>query len=379
MTVDTDDIRVTEHQATKATFINFESPSNGMAFSDNLAGWDLSFSSNEFSSSLCPAEESHATQTKNTNSSEPVETSSRYPNGNDQRHSEAALPPQQQGNHLEAWVEQLAGLNISLFRSARHIASPDNAPLTVISPHINGLFEATSTLINIMDSLGQHHATDPTSTAASVESSPKRTTVPGLDDQHPTADHGLIFLILACQQQLLGVFEMVCLSVQRHLISMAGASTGPSPSQSGVPADGQSFTTTREPPLTATLDGGGAPSMAQFVMVMQLLSHLLNRLDRALGSLAEDADSLDEDGTIHDSNVGQHEASWGQFQEVNNSPQDLAVGLLSHRTRENAQRRGSQGILETARVLVDGMKHRHTSLQQEIEVLQKRIERSRIL
>jgi hypothetical protein len=71
--------------------------------------------------------------------------------------------------------------------------------------------------------------------------------------------------------------------------------------------------------------------------------------------------------------------SWGQFREVGSSPQDLPVGLLSHRTRENAQRRGSQGMLDVVRGLVDGMKPQHASLRQEIEGLQKRIERSRNL
>jgi len=49
----------------------------------------------------------------------------------------------------------VAGLTISLFRSAQHTACPDSAPLTVVSPHIDGIFKATSIMINIVQSLGQ--------------------------------------------------------------------------------------------------------------------------------------------------------------------------------------------------------------------------------
>lgn len=38
-------------------------------------------------------------------------------------------------------------------RSPRHIASPNSAPLTVISPYMKDLFEAASTLINTINNL----------------------------------------------------------------------------------------------------------------------------------------------------------------------------------------------------------------------------------
>ncbi|WYZ35342.1 hypothetical protein EsH8_I_001618 [Colletotrichum jinshuiense] len=159
-----------------------------MAFSESLAGWDLSFLSSEKSSSstLCHPEESIASEitSSSAGSSESVATGGsgrHHRNGNNHRYEGDANHSayRQTGNQLEVLSEQLTVLSARILRSTRLITCPGSPILTVTSPHVEGLFEATSTLITIVDNLGQCHAT---STPSRLEgSSPESSSHPQLE------------------------------------------------------------------------------------------------------------------------------------------------------------------------------------------------------
>jgi hypothetical protein len=356
-----DDTPETRYQSDTATFDSFQSASNCIDFLDDLSNWDLGcYSSHELPSFTLSTPDSQTTPSRTANNSRDMERASKNQEETHQRHSKATPARQQPGNQPKALVEQLAGLNISLFRSARHIASPDSPPLTVLSPHVEGLFEATILVIKIVGTL--------TPKPSSSKSSPIETFDSDVELQLPN-NNDLIFLVLACRQQLLGVFKTVCQSIQRNMGCLAGDVTGPLPGPDGRPSEAQSYTT-RDFSVSATLNGGGAPSMAQFTMVMQLLSYLLNRLNHAFDLVGDDLDSLDDGDILQASGQRRHRVRSEQSQEVEMSSEGLGACLLRYQWRSNAPRRGWHGITETA---VESIRYQHTSLQQEIEMLQKRI------
>ncbi|KAK1975929.1 hypothetical protein LZ30DRAFT_736043 [Colletotrichum cereale] len=334
---------------------------------------------------------------------------------------------QQAGSHLETYSEKLTVLSSRILRSARLVACPSSPTLTVTSPHVEGLFEATRTLITVVDGLGQYYAT-------SKAGPPKRGSIPeqssagsgmGPYEWDSTADRGVVFLVLVCQQRLLGVFEAMCLSIRERLHSAPAVGFVPDPSLSpslnhrAAPVGAQSpakevgtrtrtrtrtrkrtlRTTTAtiwQPSLVPALHDGDTPSLAQSAMVLQLLSHLLNRLDRAFDPLAEDAvagspskrsrsatlaDS-DEDASHHDpghvgpESVDERQQRLSKAGEV--VQEDFTTRPLTRRaSTPPPPARGSRGMLHVARGLLDGVKTQHTSLRRDIEGLQRYIEQSR--
>ncbi|KAG7147515.1 Fujikurins biosynthesis cluster transcription factor like protein [Verticillium longisporum] len=73
---------------------------------------------------------------------------------------------------------------------------------------------------------------------------------------------GLVLTTLACHQHLLAFFRAICDSIKWCVESVADEK--------------------RPPGGGSSLHSDGAPSTAQFTMVLQLLMHLINRLDRCL-------------------------------------------------------------------------------------------------
>jgi hypothetical protein len=114
---------------------------------------------------------------------------------------------------------------------------------------VNEVFEAANALVRIIDGIMLEN-----STSASSKYLPHDTNEP-----QPTTDYGLIFLALAAHQHVLALFRAICSSIQRSLGLMA------------LGRDQQQ----------QALHGDGASS-AQFVMILQLIMHLTNRLGRNL-------------------------------------------------------------------------------------------------
>lgn len=143
----------------------------------------------------------------------------------------------------DALPSQLTSLSQRATRAMRRLVRPGRAPLTVSSPEVNEALEDTNTLICIINNI----------------------TAPDRDDitlDPTTTDYGLAFSALACHQHLVAVFRAICDAIhrcqqskkehqQQHHRSRQHSDVGPS-------------------------------SVAQFVMVLQLLMHLINRMDRSL-------------------------------------------------------------------------------------------------
>ena len=143
----------------------------------------------------------------------------------------------------EALSSQLTSLSQRATRARRRLVRPARAPLTVSSPEVNEALEDTNTLIRIV----------------------KKITAPDRDNSSldPTAAyHGLTFSALACHQHLVALFRAICDAIFQCLQSKK---------------EQQQLDQKRRQHSDV-----GPSSVAQFVMVLQLLMHLINRMDRTL-------------------------------------------------------------------------------------------------
>lgn len=152
------------------------------------------------------------------------------------------------GCPTDSLFSQLASLSQRAMKATRRIIRSNRDPLTVSSPEVNEALELVNTLIRVAGSI----------TAADQ--------VGGAHDA-TTTSHGLAFLALACHQHLMALFRAICDAIQRFVHSRRDQIQQQKK---------QDYNGSRQ-------DGELGPSVvAQFVMVLQLVMHLINRMDRSL-------------------------------------------------------------------------------------------------
>ncbi|KAH5139490.1 hypothetical protein HBI56_226420 [Parastagonospora nodorum] len=143
---------------------------------------------------------------------------------------------------------QLTSLSQQAAQAVRYLtrSNQGRTPLTVSSPQVNVALEATNTLTSIISNVTASHRND--------------------DRLDPTTTNiGLAFSALASHQQILALFRAICDDIHSCLQSKTVYKHhNRQRSNSGQPCD------------------VGPSSVAQFVMVLQLLMHLINRMDRSL-------------------------------------------------------------------------------------------------
>ncbi|KNG48004.1 hypothetical protein DDE82_002269 [Stemphylium lycopersici] len=138
--------------------------------------------------------------------------------------------------------------------ATRLLLHPESTPPTVSSAHVNEAFEGTKTLVRIIYEI---------MSIASPNDSGYELEAVRCDGGCRSADIGaLVLTTLACHQHLLAFFKAICDSIERFVESAGDAK--------------------RFSQVGSSLHGDGLPSTAQFTMVLQLLVHLINRLDRCL-------------------------------------------------------------------------------------------------
>lgn len=138
---------------------------------------------------------------------------------------------------VDALSSQLMALSQRAMQATRRVVHPGGVAPTVSSPEMSETFEDANTLIRIINNI----------TADSSD------------------DYGLVFLALASHQHLLALFRSICDVIRQCLDSMASDNEHQEQHQHGIHQS----------------DAGPA-SVAQFVMVLQLLLHLIDRMDRSL-------------------------------------------------------------------------------------------------
>ncbi|KAL4877748.1 hypothetical protein BJY04DRAFT_122411 [Aspergillus karnatakaensis] len=116
----------------------------------------------------------------------------------------SAIVPQ-----IEAWATQLVILDTQLLQSASAIAQDNSNALTVSSPHVQKLLEATNKLSIIMHSLRRISDEDDSRAGDGWSVTGPKASGPLSSD--------LIFLTLSCHQGLLGVIQAICLAIHLQL------------------------------------------------------------------------------------------------------------------------------------------------------------------
>ena len=150
----------------------------------------------------------------------------------------ARSPPAKNSVDIERDIQELSDLNLRIYRTARTIdAESADTPLSMSSPSVGQIFDAGCTLTQILTRLARFAAQD------TLDGSSSATVC--------CADTGVVLMVLACHERLIDSFEAMCVAMNSHVQSMTL-----SPS-----------------------------SIMQVMMIAKVISHLLNRVDRAIAPL----------------------------------------------------------------------------------------------
>ena len=238
---------------------------------------------------------------------------------------------------LQGLTLQATALSAQAVSATRLLLRPDSAPPTVSSAHVNEAFEGTRTLVRIIKNIvGMASPGDSGDELEAARS----------DGGCRVADiGGLVLTTLACHQHLLAFFRAMYDSIERCVKSVADEKR-PLGSGGGSSLHGDA------------LHGNGPPSTAQFTMVLQLLMHLINRLDRCL-SPARPSSPVSSSLTSAYSG-----ASGGD---------DLDLFLMRQGAEDIMP--NTVGMLSLAQALVRAMPDDHLRLRRTILQLQARMER----
>ncbi|KAJ4259559.1 hypothetical protein NW762_007488 [Fusarium torreyae] len=236
---------------------------------------------------------------------------------------------------IQEFSLQLAAISQRATRATRRLQRADCPPPTVSSPEVNEAFEDTNNLLRIANNI--------TNTYAHLFDEASSSLV--------ALDYGLVFSALASHQHLLALFKAICHLIQRCLESMTSANQH------------------RQQQQQRLHDGDiGPSSVAQFVMVLQLLMHLINQMDRNL------AQANGPDGHGLETSLG------GQATPITPSTgyEDIVQRMLINRGDKNNTKGSSQSpcrLPTIGKVVLGAIPDEHKRLRQFIQELQTRIER----
>jgi hypothetical protein len=289
-----------------------------------------------------------------------------------------AMEPGQDVNKLsmfqsvEVYMEKLTQLSLRILRSERGLFAT-TLPLSIASPSFNDMYGAASSLIILINQYTDMNAVSISSfdpkpldlskfdtNDANIFFGMANTSMaePGQDciAKLVGPDPGVVFLILACHQRLLSVFERICSSVHQELQDSQLSSLEHFLRQHDLPAAAQSS--------TVSMTG-------QAVMAVQLVSHLLGRLDRALCALSQyNTQPL---GLLTAMRDGSGDTSASNSDKVS-SPVDhmlecSEIGSSSHEVQQ------CQGY-NIARQALEMVHSRHAQLHDHINTIKQTIEKS---
>ncbi|KAH6970743.1 hypothetical protein BKA56DRAFT_596835 [Ilyonectria sp. MPI-CAGE-AT-0026] len=214
---------------------------------------------------------------------------------------------------VDALSSQLMALSQRATQATRRLVRPGGVPPTVSSPEVSETFEDANTLIRIINNI----------TADSSD------------------DYGLVFLALASHQHLLALFRSICDVIRQCLESMA--------------SDNEH----QEQQRVLHHSDAGPSSVVQFGMVLQLLLHLIDRMDRSL-QVNKPVDCGSE-------------LSNGNQITLNATPPLVEAGV-KNRTVGGSLPRGSLPMV--AQSIAMSIPDEHEKLKQVIRELQTKIEHS---
>ncbi|OKL62096.1 hypothetical protein UA08_02974 [Talaromyces atroroseus] len=243
---------------------------------------------------------------------------------------------------VDALTKQVMALSTRAMCATRqldHHADSSTPPLTVNSPVVNEAFEIANALVRIIHGiLAANFNSLPASSSLSSSQSSEH------ESQQPiTTDYGLVFLALASHQHVLGLFRAICDSIRWSLGSMAATESDRHQKQA--------------------LHSNEASS-AQFVMVLQLVMHLISRVDRSLRTANWKASSASSEA----------DANGGNFTSMALLSPNLTSSLGFEVGDEGGGGGGSQCVVDLAQNMLRMLPDEHAKIKHVIQRLQKHME-----
>ena len=234
----------------------------------------------------------------------------------------SVLPRDEDRRSVNDMIGQLIAVSTRAIRATSDLerSKDSRSSLTVNSPAVKEAFEAANSLVRIINSVPPVKLAPPTSMQPT----------PPEDGEPPTADYGLIFMAFASHQYVLALFKAICDFVRRSIGS-----------KDPIDEHDRQMLCRDE------------ASSAQFVMVLQLVMHMINRIDRGL--------RLRNQNSV---NIGAHDQTNGMI-----NPHELTFGFGGEKGN-----RGLQGIVDAAQDMLRALPDEHVKLKQVIQGLQICIE-----
>ncbi|KAF4473480.1 fungal zn(2)-Cys(6) binuclear cluster domain containing protein [Fusarium agapanthi] len=155
-------------------------------------------------------------------------------------------------NFSQELTSQAMAVSTKTISATIAMLRPGSAPPTVSSQYVNQAFDGTRTLVRIINTLSMI-----------IFGEKDENTSEGVSG---CGIGGLALTTLACHRHLLDLFKAICKSIENCIDEKSREKTA------------------FEINSSSSLIGDPARSSAQFTMVLQLLVHLINRLDRCLFS-----------------------------------------------------------------------------------------------
>ncbi|KAK0628338.1 hypothetical protein B0T17DRAFT_459148, partial [Bombardia bombarda] len=175
-----------------------------------------------------------------------------------------------------SYIEELADMTLRIHLATLSLPPLNRTPLSLSSPAVNEIFDATCSLISLVDRYtaekGAHltrHQGHPNylHPHPNVDSGGELSYVPPSMATSPAVqsamDASTCLMVFACHQGLLGVFEDMCSSFSVYIRELQQPSS----------------------PSTVATTAFISSSTTQIIVMVNLISHLLSRLDRSIGSL----------------------------------------------------------------------------------------------
>ncbi|KAF2136531.1 uncharacterized protein K452DRAFT_292305 [Aplosporella prunicola CBS 121167] len=275
---------------------------------------------------------------------------------------------------VESYISELSDLNLRLYQSARTISPSTIEPLSVSSPAVNDIFDATRSLIHLLGRMSAAGSTVGNAPTDYFNQLPRLDLFSaGVSVQAPAPsppDTGVVLMVLACHQRLLGAFENMCNSLNQQLCAVHPL---PFMNLNQTQVNAGHFTSTSEASTSMTCP----PTQA--VLIIELISHLLSRLDRALSLLGYCTDGrIAATGNPLPSSSS---ASSSSSSTSNSAPPSPVL----EPSLDNASARGACRIgngtrpnrcSEVAEAVVNSMQSRHNRLRTHMKLIKRHTKRS---
>lgn len=173
--------------------------------------------------------------------------------------------PQLPEPERNSFPEEISQINLRIHRATQGLRPLMATSLSLSSPAVNEVFDASCAFINIVDRCVARRTQGESQSHMQMNGSQDEKSRIDSAAIHSATETSMVLSILACHQLILGAFEFLCGSFMAEVTGI----------QISVP-------------VTSRMQQFGGPlqNTQQILAMMNLISHLMNQLNQSVGSLA---------------------------------------------------------------------------------------------